>query len=348
MNGRVRLLVAVVGFFLIGAVVLMLGPPSGDTDAPPSAVKFPSETSEERAPDPAPEGPLAGLARPEPQAEDPVRTPEPRVSEARWEGRGSIRGSVGVPRGVPFPARWSVEVGPSRSLVGRERAETRRLELTSDEREFAFEDLPLGGYDVRARAEGMNSLPLAVLLQRGSPDPYVSLELTPAGTLSGFVVDAELAPLEGLAVTLRATGPGGGAERVTRTDPAGRYVFERVLDGPYQLLVGHPANPVAPTKNIVFRAPSLHVPRIEVPTLGRVQVLVFDGNFQPVEGARVRGSGKNGGYVDDHTNERGEAWAHLLPAGRYRLYADFDGRTERTTFELSEGEFRQVEIRFEP
>ena len=350
------MLAAVVGVFLIGTAFLMLGPLSGDGDA--LEAPAPRLAPAVESPSSRGLGAPADLARPEDtDPVDPAESPEPslaRVPEAtdleeRWRGEGSIRGVVDVPRGTPFPARWSVEIGPSRSLLGRERAARRQLEFTGDQREFAFEELPLGGYDVRARAEGMNSLPIAVLLQRGNPDPYVSLQLTPAGTLSGFVVDGELAPVEALAVTLRGTGPGSGAERLTRTDPAGRYVFEKVLDGTYELLVGHTANPVSTSKNIIFRAPTLHVPRIELPTLGRIQVLVFDANFQPVQGARVRGTGgKDGGYVDDITNERGEAWGHLLPAGRYRIYADSEGRTARATFELSAGEFREVEIRFEP
>lgn len=247
----------------------------------------------------------------------------PAASANRFTGRGRIRGSVDTPTGVELPAQYTVVVEPSRTLIGHEHASARRVEVAGSS-EFQVPDLPLGGYDVHCEAPGMNGRELAVLLEQGSADPYVMLVLSPAGRLDGEIVDAELVPLEDLVVTLEPLGRLAG-KREARTDAAGRYAFDAVLDGEYRLHYGKIASPIAPPRELEFRAPGFSFPRLVIADLHTLVVRIVDSRRQPVQGARVYGSGSKGGAFDGSTDALGEYRARHLPTGRVRLHAERDG-----------------------
>ena len=78
--------------------------------------------------------------------------------------------------GIDFPETWTLHVGPSPSLIGHDRAETRTLEFHAGEHEFALEDLPLGGYAISARAFGMASVEVHLLLARPIAGPRGTCE----------------------------------------------------------------------------------------------------------------------------------------------------------------------------
>src|SRR5687767_6751112 len=58
------------------------------------------------------------------RSEQRQRGPPAPFDESRLEGRGRLRGAVHAPPGVEFPMEWVLNVRPSTSLIGRERAET--------------------------------------------------------------------------------------------------------------------------------------------------------------------------------------------------------------------------------
>jgi hypothetical protein len=242
----------------------------------------------------------------------------------RFVGRGRVRGSCDTPPGITLPEHWTVVLEPSRSLIGSEHAEHRRLECSGTQ-EFALEDLPLGGYDVRCEAAGMNGLPVAVLLEQGSSDPYVLLLLSPAGSLEGELVDGDADPLEDVPVALEPLARGRGPRVETRTDARGRYRFERVLDGEYRLHFGRVENPITPARELAFQAPGMTFPRVVIDGLHTLSVRVKDDAGRPVQGARVHGNGSNGGTFEGETDVAGEYRARHLRDGRVRVRAERAG-----------------------
>ncbi|MBM3976584.1 MAG: carboxypeptidase regulatory-like domain-containing protein [Planctomycetes bacterium] len=325
---------------LLVALGLLLGVLYFASRGKPAGSGAPQPVSENAA---GPEVRNAALESAPPSAERtaPANGPEPM----RFNGRGRIRGSVDTSAGTAFPRSFSIIASPSRTLPGRESAEQRRVEC-SDTQEFELPDLPLGGYDVRCEAPGMNSLALPVLLERGSADPYVMLQLTPAGRLDGEVVDADLYPIEGLAIALQPLGAAAAARRETRTDAAGRFAFDAVLDGEYRLLFGAPHSQVAPPRELVFQAPGFSFPRIVIADLHSVTVRVVDSARMPLQGARVHGSGSQGGLFDGTTDALGVFHARHLPAGRVRFRAELEGYGQAFQV-LDIGPLRQRELELE-
>lgn len=256
------------------------------------------------------------------------------LGNAQFEGRGSIRGLVSVRPGTSFPATYTVQVGPSISLHGRAYAERRGLLVEGSRREFAVEDLPLGGYDVWIEAQGQNSRHTPVLLTQVSAHPYLTLNLSPTGFLDGFVVKDNGGPAEDLLVTLELTS--GEARLETRTRPDGAYIFKDVPDGEYRILFGPSDGPLVPGRELAFEAPSLRFPKVELPPTVDIRVRTTDPGGKPVPDVTVSGFGSKAGRIELVTNAEGQAWARNLPPGRYRVQArDAEEHRARTTWEIS-------------
>lgn len=244
---------------------------------------------------------------------------------ARFKGRGSLAGFVQVTSGE-VPATWTLVLKPSTSLLGREHAVPQRIEMTASD--FAVEDLPLAGYDVHAEAPGMNARAQPVLLERTSSHAYLVLELVPAGTLTGTVLDADGNPAEGVEVWLHPPSrsaalelPGPDGRRAeTRAD--GTYAFEGVLDGPYVLRIGDRTNPLVGPLQIMFQGPTLTVPARKLPATATLLLLVVDLDNQPVAGAEVTGFGARGGAVDTTTPPNGRLLLEHLAPGRWEFQAN--------------------------
>jgi hypothetical protein len=240
------------------------------------------------------------------------------TDEERFRGRGRIRGFVDTADTSPFPTEWSLVLEPSTTLVGRERAERRVIEFTAGEQEFVVDDLPLAGYDVLARAPGWNARRHSVLLDNRHKDPYITMQIYATGFVEGRVLDHEQLPAAGIAVTLHWLS-GEEAPRETTCDVLGRYRFDDVLDGEYELKFGSAASPVIPTARLRFTAPSMTLPDRVLPPTSTIKILALDEYENPVADVRVRGSGSNGGAFDVVTDAVGRAEAHHLAPGRYRI-----------------------------
>jgi len=247
-----------------------------------------------------------------PAGEDPARS-------RRHDGTGRIRGYVETDPDLPMPTRWTLVLGPSPFLAGRERALPRRLEVEGGEREFNLPDLPLAGYRLLVEAPGVNCTPLDVQLDRDNNDLYVILALARAGFIAGQVLDEAGAAVEELEVWLE---PRPGSERVkSLTDHLGGFCFESVRDGEYVLYLGPPSSPLLAPQQLVFRAPSLTLSAQVIPVLGRLELVVVDEFGSPVQDAELRGSGNAGGLVNARSDPSGRALVRFLPPGRYRVHA---------------------------
>jgi hypothetical protein len=345
--------VAVVAFLLVAvllalAMFLRLGPGPGSEPAAPS------EGRQEVAgrPEPAPLTPRLDLGMGTRSATDGERPPlEARPSlppEERFRGVARIEGHLDLPAGTAVPRPWTLVMEPSEVLIGGDRARAQRVVFEQGETEFVLAEVPLGGYEVRAEADGMSGPTELILLARPDTQNVVlQVALRPSAYVEGLVERQDGAPVEGLPLTLKPMA--GGESRVTVTDARGAYLFEVVPDGEYRLFAGHPMSPVAPALDLQVVPPSLHVPRIEVPPLGELTISVVDDQGLPVEGAEVGGWGSHGGRVDVTTDAAGQGHVRFLPAGRYTLRAwageGPERRTGRAPVDLPSGGSERVVIR---
>jgi len=299
---------------------------------------------------PAPEDPRGALdlsagatSDPSRPARDTAPVPAPSPTSAQFDGLGIIRGEVIPQGGAAMPERWTLLLEPHPWLRGSERAETRRIDFEHGETTFRVDDLPLGGYLVRAVTADLNDLPADVLLVRGSPDQFVTLALRPSGFVDGSVLDAAGRPAEGLDVTLESTQT---RQRSTvTTDAAGAFVFRRVQDGEYELRFGRPDSPLLPVEKFTFRAPSLRFPTRTLPETGTLKLTVADLSLRPQPRARISGSSTGGSAVDVFADHMGRATSrHVLP-GHYVLdVTSEEGLEGHATFDLAAGQELELQI----
>ena len=195
----------------------------------------------------------------------------------RFAGKGSLRGFIQMTTDQPLPATWTLVIEPSSSLVGSELATTQTVEITGTD-EFEVTDLPLAGYSIYGQADGLNGAAVNVLLERTSNSAYVTLGLSPAGFLTGQLVDYLGTPLEGVSVWLTKGSGGMFAAQTgaleTKTLADGTWRFDKVLDGFYSVAYGSLTSPLVPPSTISFRAPSLTMPAPELPPLSTFTIQV--------------------------------------------------------------------------
>jgi len=334
-EGSAGLLVVLI-LVLVGIaafLVLELSPQSGmqpPTNVGLAPTAAPSGNSASRASSTGISAPSADVFQVERRA---GQGPDPAKDSNRFLGTGSLRGFIQTGLDIPFPEVWTLVIEPSKMLIGSDKAVSQRVEITGGEDEFEVTGLPLAGYSLRGEADGLNGSTVNVLLERTSSSAYVALELSPAGFITGNLVDFEDAALEGIEVwLLRTSGTGLGASqtgaRKTMTGADGTWRFTDVLDGPYALTFGSLEAPLIPPSALTFRAPSLTWPAPDLPPLAMLTVTVLDDAGNPVGGARVRGSGTMGGAIDVKTTSNGQAILRHLQPGRYRLHADHDAYGE--------------------
>ncbi len=273
----------------------------------------------------------------------PIATPEPPPD---FEGRGVLRGRLTAQPGLAVPERWKLLVSPNTFLRGSERAESRTIEFAHGETLFRVDDLPLGGYAVRAQAGGLNCLPVSVLLVRGAENQFVSLVLAPSGYVQGSVLDADDRPAEGVPVTLEASST--RARRTLETDVAGGYRFDDVTDGEYTLYFGRPEASLVPPVSLAFTAPALTVTERKLPATGIAEVWARDENGTPLSDAVISGFSAHAGVIDARTGRDGSVIVRHLPAGRYRLHARLeDGRSGTAVANIDAGKTATIDIRLE-
>lgn len=267
----------------------------------------------------------------------PAVPADPRATAhdpARFDGRGRIRGELSAAPGVTLPARWKLCLDPHPTWIGSERAVRRVIECANAE--FTVPDVPLAAYRVRAEAEGLNGDSVDVLLVRGSDDVFVQIALHPAGRIDGRVLAPDGAPAEDLLVTLEAHAT--NTRRETRVAADGTFEFRDVVDGEYALTYGPPESPLVPPREILFRAPTLRAPAIDMPPTASIRVRTVDARGQAVPSVEVDGFGAPRGFVRTTTGFDGKALARWLPAGLYRLEARApDGRRGKISVDVNVG-----------
>lgn len=329
-RGRASILlpVAVAAVAAVAGAIWMLRAPPGEAPAAPApqASRPPPETSPNASP--ALRYEIGAESQPERPTQRIPPEARPRADErTRFAGTGVLEGRLRLPPGVPAPRTWSVVIAPSPVLIGGEHARPMREELTDGELEFSLTDVPLGGYEVWAEAEGMSGHHEHLLLAR--PDAtlvYQDLRLVPLAIVEGRVVDEDGVGAAGLPMFLRPLA--GSAALETRADGAGNYRFERVPDGEYRIEAGFTDASLAPVRELAVVSPSLRVPTLEVPRLHEVVALVLDDEGLPLSDALVRGWCRGGGRVEARSDAAGLARQPWIATGRLTLEALVPERPE--------------------
>ena len=242
----------------------------------------------------------------------------------RFDGRGRLRGELTLSPRLTMPAQWSLILEPHPWLAGRDRARRVQVDYSADQREFVVEDLPLAAYLVRAQAAGCNSTRADVVLVRTSPDSHVVLRLDPPGLIDGEVIDTDHAAAEGVLVVLESSDK---LRRETRTNPAGYWRFDEVIDGSYTVWFGRPETPLLQPFAVDFAAPTLRFPKKQLPVAGSLTVQVVDDAQAPQAEVAVTGFGEPQGSFRGTTDVEGYVREPWLWPGFYRLEARAsDGR----------------------
>lgn len=331
-RGAAGVVLLVLGLLCLGLVAawvfLRRGAPASAAPAP-----APAHTHAPGPNLPSPDAPVLTVGRGPVEPDRPIAPFDP----ARLDGRGVVRGAVVTDPELPFPVEWTLSVGPSPSLFGAERAETRELVFTEGEQEFVLEDLPLGGYQLRAQSFGLDSGPFQLMLSLPhEADTYVTLRMQPTGIIEGRVRDAAGRGCEDLSLTLEERT--SGARREVRTAGGGTFLIDDVRDGLYRLHVGGPDSPLVAARELEFKRPSLHLGDIEVPVTSALVVRVEDASGRPVSDATLSGYGNNGGSVQGTTDADGACRIAYLIPGRITVMAQTqDGRFARERAELDGG-----------
>jgi hypothetical protein len=261
---------------------------------------------------------------------------------ARFEGVARLEVLLDVDGEVP--AHWTLLLEPSKVVAGGQHAVRREVRSAGAERKVVLDDVALGGYVIRAQAEGMECTPQYI--QFAKPDEIfvvLRLRLYPAGTLSGRVVDPDGDPVAGLPVS--AVRRDAEGQRETQTDGAGHYAFERLPDGEWEVLVGYPRAPLV-RREINFAAPGLSMPELATPAIDELAVRVVDTKLQPVEGASVSVIGLASGARLATTDANGLARLPHCVGGEASVIVDapnFTTNTQQILFQpgvLSEHQVR--------
>ena len=273
----------------------------------------------------------------------PRKAPAP-FDEARLNGRGRIRGFLQAPPGVEFPQEWVLSVLPSSSLIGKERAETRRLEFHAGEQDFELPDLALGGYMLRASAFGLASDEQHLLLVKpGEDDLYLSMQLAVTAFIEGSVRYEDSTPAIGLELALEPRPT--GVRAVAKTDSIGHFLFTDVKSGGYTLHFGRPESPVRAALEVNMDASPLHLADAIVPKLCDLIVRVSFSPGAPASGVKVDGYGDHGGRIEGLTDADGEYHARFLPAGRFTVSAVFpDGARVQARKTVGVGIIELIEL----
>jgi hypothetical protein len=295
----------------------------GSADSPPMAIQPALEVGRsEKQPRPVPEA----------------------FNEKNLDGRGHIRGFVQAPAGVEFPQEWVLNVLPSSALVGREHAETRRLEFHAGEQEFDLPELSLGGYMLRASAFGLASDEQHLLLAKPhETELYVVMQLSVTTFVEGNVRYEDYTPAVGLELALEPRP--SGVRVTTKTDAIGHFLFTDVKSGGYTLHFGQPETPVRDAVEVNVTNSPERVPEAVVPKMGELIVRVLQESGAPAKGVKLDGYGEHGGRISGETNAEGEFRATFLPPGRITVNAIFpDGSTVKGRKSLDAGGLELLEL----
>jgi len=255
---------------------------------------------------------------------EPERDSEIEIEESAPTS-GSLRVVVVRKDGKPLEEECVVAIGPPGLPVEGAARTTSRATIPPGRDRCAFDPLPFGMYAVSAVAESRTTGWAQVFVTPEAPHPLVRLVLSPARFVDGTILDEEGAPVEGVRVSIVPEDEEAGRIRAeARSNAAGYYRIEGVVEGAYSLRVGPEESAFFPPVRISIAASALRHD-VRLASLGSLEVLVTDEEGRPLESALVEGYGPPGGTFRGRTEPTGAFVARALPAGEYRVHVRYEG-----------------------
>jgi hypothetical protein len=256
---------------------------------------------------------------------------------------------VQAPPGRELAAPVEVTVEPAFDDGGAIAARLRRTAAPRREPPVGavagFDDLLPASYRVIATAPGLDAVLTIVELDPRSEVQRISLALAPLGSLSGNVHSGEdprlvvaFAPVALQRVELDLTGE--RPRRETQSDASGRYRFEDLPPGSYDLSVGPLGRALRTPLRVEIANEPARMDLGGLPAVGEVALQLFDEIGTPLGGVVVdlvppspEALGGNRGLTD----EQGSLRLGGLPAGEYLIHAQREGyHPLQSRLELSE------------
>jgi protocatechuate 3,4-dioxygenase beta subunit len=198
----------------------------------------------------------------------------------------AIRGKVKDKAGAPIAEARVDALATARMMPFRSAPRDARSEADGS---FAVAGLDPGPYRLRVSAPGFGD----VEKRAEAGADKVEIVLSPAGTITGVVVDEKDRVVEAFHAVLRsASREGRGIHRSTGIEatahPEGRFTLEDVAEGAYVLEVSAPDHPPATVSDVkVTPGTSTDVGRVRLTAGGTVKGTVVDTSGRAVSGARV-------------------------------------------------------------
>lgn len=210
---------------------------------------------------------------------------------------------------------------------------------TSDRGQVLFESLREGEAWIFAYADGRGRASTRLILGKDRRD--AKLRLHRGVALAVRVVDENDAPLEGATVETRGTDP---LPFVARTNKEGRAIFDRLDEGPFDVVGSYPGYASVARAGVLPDAEPLVLRMVRQ---GGFEVSVVTQGGEEVEGAEVQIAGPTLWPArTTTTDENGIAKIGGLARGVYDLRAQHAGRVSRTELSvpLRQGGFSKITL----
>ncbi len=207
--------------------------------------------------------------------------------------------------------------------------------------EYAFDGIPFSpyGYHVRALAPGFNGSEVWVQIDAGRPvHDGATLSVTRGTPFSLLLRDQQRSPVAGQEVRMVPIGePFRPPVPVRKSDSFGSVVFEELLAGRWQVLVGEAgATRNAPTEIDVLPTAGVQSKTVLVPTGMPLRVRVTTHGYG-VPAAKLTATQTDTTQyrpIEGETDQNGDLVLEHLPPGSWQIHVEAEG-FHRTTRSLT-------------
>lgn len=328
-------ILVVVGLALLLAVSALVLWPGGSTELDPGNGGDPT-IAENEQPD------FAELDQ------TPVVSPERRDSPLV---QATVAVLLALPAWAEMPDTVRVELIPQ----GSNPAEKRHLWTKNGGKFVQFDDVPFGSWLVRCAPRGFQAVEVPLTVSEKAPSPRQVLNLKPARSIRGRVIDSTGAGVASVAVSARPVEAIVGftvTRATTTTDEEGRYRLSGLPEGKYWVFAGELRSAIGPMVETDLIGDEAWAD-LTIPRMGAAQITVVNETTQaPIARMRVQAEritvaseGIPGHVTFKQTDENGVAKFPAIPPGEYSFTFLQPGsyKTKTQRFEVAAGatgEFR--------
>ncbi|MEC7583315.1 MAG: hypothetical protein VYE77_03275 [Planctomycetota bacterium] len=328
---------------------LMIWNAGDNSTAPPPSPKQPSSLGNETTNPTQEAGPAVGqLAPTAPVEQSEVRAERPNT-ESWTSGQiyGDIPLAASIVNRIESISIVIDEIRNLRSTGPRPFRKVVPVKLGIGTPTFHIRDIPFSSYaySVRVHSPGLNGAQQTVAITKDQPlADNLKLPLTPGAPFSLRLGDQDRAPIAFTKVLMVPTGaPLGRPNLHGESDNFGSLIFENVLAGDYEVLVGEPDAPLVDPAPILTVQPGVIMARngaiqpqgeyLTVPRGVPLTIRVYGPGGYPLESVMIRAQHTEKKILTElkaETDVRGEAFFPRLLGGVWQIDAQLKNFTNRT------------------